>query len=275
MRFIRLPLVCIVLLAAACGTTGTGRQSPAPGGTFGALSFDDEFDGPAIDTTKWYVSDAHQDLWPDSPWRRNFKKENVYIENGALVIPTAREPVGFSTGAIVTGGDGGRSPLFGQAYGRFEARLRLPKQQDHYCGFWLWNESEGNIDGSGRDGTEIVIVERAWLIDLADHALHWDGYGPSHGTAVQMVTGAGLDDCGWHVVRLDWYPDAYVFFVDGKETWRTDAGGVCQAPNFMILSSEIGNYGTGPEAWGVEPIEDADLPDYFYADYVRVYRYVP
>jgi beta-glucanase (GH16 family) len=255
-------------------TASPEKAGAEPGGTFGELVFGDEFNGPEIDTARWFVEDGHQDYWPDTPWRRNFKEENVYIEDGALVIRVAKEKVGFSSGALVTGVKGQPSP-FEQAFGRFEARLRFPSQQGHWCAFWLWNESQGGIDGSGRDGTEIDILERAWLLDRAMHTLHWDGYAEAHRSAEQIVEGAGLNDGGWHVVRLDWYPDVYVFFVDGKETWRTAAGGVAQAPNYMILSDEIGNFGEGPDAWGVGPIENAVLPDYFYADYVRVYEYVP
>ncbi len=258
--------------------TPTPRPQPTAtatpgGGTFGELAFGDEFSGQ-IDTSRWFLEDGHKDNWPETPWRRNYKKENVYIEDGALVIRTAKEKVGFSTGAIVTGIKGQPLP-FEQAFGRFEARLRFPTQQGHFCGFWLWNTSQGNVDGSGRDGTEIDIVEWAWLIDRVDHALHWDGYGEAHQSAVQNVDGMGTNDGGWHEYRLDWYPDVYVFFIDGRETWRTQAGGVSQAPNFVILSCEIGNFGTGPDAWGTGPIEEAVLPDYFYADYVRVYKYVP
>ncbi len=38
---------------------------------------------------------------------------------------------------------------------------------------------------------------------------------------------------GWHTFGLWWKPDEYVFFVDGEETWRTNAGGVSQVPEFM------------------------------------------
>ncbi len=252
----------------------TGSPTPAPtpgasvasGGSFGALTFDDEFDGPDLDTTRWWVDPA-QDMGPDQPWRRNYKRENVYIEDGALVIRAAAEDPGYSTAAIVTG-DKGQPHPFEQAFGRFETRMRLPTQPGHGGGFWLWNVSETNIDGSGRDGTEIDIFERIWLDDQADQALHWDGYGAEQQSAVQWITGMGLDDGGWHTIRLDWYPDQYVFFIDGVETWRTSAGGVDQTPNFVILSDEIINWGTGP-------IEDAVLPDYTYYDYVRVWEYVP
>jgi len=26
---------------------------------------------------------------------------------------------------------------------------------------------------------------------------------------------------GWHTFGLSWKPDEYIFYVDGKETWRT------------------------------------------------------
>jgi beta-glucanase (GH16 family) len=131
------------------------------------------------------------------------------------------------------------------------------------------------VDGSGRDGTEIDVMEKAWLLDQVQHTLHWDGYGTAHRSAEQLVTGRGVSDGGWHVFRVDWYPDEYVFFVDDRETWRTSAGGVCQTPSWILLTEEIGNFGTGPGQWGVGPIGDATLPDEFRVDYVRVSRYVP
>jgi beta-glucanase (GH16 family) len=269
-------LVALGLAAAgaACGD-GAASTGPAAGrrGTF-EPAWSDEFDGSSIDPSKWYVLDEHQDAWPETPWRRNWKRENAYLEDGALVLRTVREGDAFSTGAVRTASPG-EPTLFEQAFGRFEAKVRFPRQQGHWCAFWLMNVREGNLDGSGRDGTEIDVMEKAWLVDQAQHTLHWDGYGPAHGTAEKVVKGLGLDDGGWHVVRLDWYPDEYVFFVDGRETWRTDAGGVCQTPGYVKLTDEIGNFGVGPGQWGVGPIADADLPDYFYVDYVRVSRYVP
>lgn len=265
-------LPCVLLATALAGACANEDTPEIPTGGFGALTFSDEFSGPAVDTTRWHVADRHQDYWPETPWRRNYKKENVWIQDGALVIRVAREQEGFSTGAVSTG-ESGLPTLFQQRFGRFEARLRFPRQQGHWCAFWLWNVTVEQVDGSGRDGTEIDIIERAWLIDWAQHALNWDGYGASWRSAKQVVTGAHLDDGGWHVVRLDWYPGEYVFFIDGRETWRTTAGGVCQTPNYLLLTEEIGNSGTGPTAWGVGPIEDAALPDHFSIDYVRVYRY--
>ncbi len=241
---------------------------------FTQLTFADEFDGPDVDTTVWRVADEPEHYWPDMPWRRNYKAENVYIEDGALVIRVQREAYGFSTGAVTTG-SWGEASTFEQAYGRFEARVQFPTQQGHWSAFWLWNTTQGTPGDEGRNGSEIDIVERAWLVDRAQHALNWDGYGEDRGTAYHHVEGLGLDDDGWHTFRLDWYPEEYVFFVDGVETWRTDVDGVCQVPNYILITDEIGNFGVGPDEWGVGPIDDADLPDYFRIDYVRVWAYTP
>ena len=71
---------------------------------------------------------------------------------------------------------------------------------------------------------------------------------------------------GFHCYALLWLPDQYVFYVDGKETWRTKAGGVCQVPLYLKLSDEVGS-------WGGD-VRKATLPDKFLVDYVRVYDLV-
>ena len=73
---------------------------------------------------------------------------------------------------------------------------------------------------------------------------------------------------GWHTFSLLWTPDEYVFYVDGKETWRTTAGGVCQAPLYLKLSDEAAFQG-----WAGD-VRKAKLPDEFLTDYVRVYDLV-
>ena len=87
------------------------------------------------------------------------------------------------------------------------------------------------------------------------HALHWDGYGKDHKSEGKVVKVPGvMEDC--HTFALWWKADEYMFYVDGKETWRTAAGGVCQVPLYIKLSDEIGN-------WAGD-IKKAELPDQFW-----------
>ena len=71
---------------------------------------------------------------------------------------------------------------------------------------------------------------------------------------------------GFHTFSLWWKNDEYIFYVDGKETWRTKDGGVCQVPLYIKISDEIGN-------WAGD-IKKAELPDKFIVDCVRVYDLV-
>jgi beta-glucanase (GH16 family) len=266
----------------ACSTTNEPPVDPystLPSGAF-SPSWSDEFDGTAVDASKWYVIDRHEKWWPETPWRRNYKAANVSIaevpgaEGKALVIRTVKDGEGFSTGALQTK-DNDKSALFQQAYGRFEARVKFPTKAGHWCAFWLMSDRVGEVNGNGQDGTEIDIMEKSRLSDWINHALHWDGYGADHKSEGHDVKGMGLNDGGWHTFRVDWYPDRYVFYVDGTETWRTAAGGVSRTPNYILLTEEIGNFGTGAEAWGGGPIDAATLPDFFYVDWVRVSSWVP
>jgi hypothetical protein len=59
--------------------------------------------------------------------------------------------------------------------------------------------------------------------------------------------------------------DEYVYYVDGKETWRTKEA-VSRVPEYIKLSDEIGK-------WGGD-IAKSKLPDAFLVDYVRVYDLV-
>ncbi len=68
---------------------------------------------------------------------------------------------------------------------------------------------------------------------------------------------------GWHTFGLRWLPEEYLFYVDGKEAWRSRAGGVCQVPEFIKLTEEIGD-------WAGD-LKQAKLPDYFEVAYVPVF----
>jgi hypothetical protein len=83
--------------------------------------------------------------------------------------------------------------------------------------------------------------------------------------------GTKLDQSKW-IYRLEgkrrdgWWSRKAVS-LDGKETWRTNAGGsICHVPQYTLLSDEIGK-------WGGD-ITKAKLPDKFLVDYVRVYDLV-
>ena len=109
-------------------------------------------------------------------------------------------------------------------------------------------------------------MEIPWRDGKVTFNLHWDGYGKDHKSAGTNTTIAALTE-GFHDYGLLWTKEEYVFCVDGKEVWRTKAGGVSQVPEYLKLTEEIGE-------WGGD-ITKAQLPDFFEVDYVRVYETSP
>ena len=227
---------------------------PAPVGKAWKLVWHDEFDGRQLDASKWEVPPDHKrrDGW----WTR---KAIRLDGQGHLVISTLKQNGRYLDGCVRTVGK------FEHTFGFYVARMQLQKQPGHWSAFWLTGGGVVKVGDEGRDGTEIDIMEKPWLDDRVQHTLHWDGYGKHHRSAGKVARVPGVMD-GFHTFALLWSADEYVFYIDGEQTWRTKAGGVCQAPLHIRLSDEIGR-------WGGD-IRKAELPDRLLVDYVRVYDLV-
>jgi beta-glucanase (GH16 family) len=254
-----LPTFAAIVILVACAHQTLGQEAnpvkdslpPAPAGKAWKLAWHDEFDGTTLDATKWE--------FPPEGQRKGgyWMKKPVSLDGkGHLAIKVIREDDRFLDGCVRTKGK------FEHAFGYYVARIELQKQPGHWSAFWLMGDTVGKVGDDGRDGTEIDIMEKPWLDDRVTHNLHWDGYGKDHKTAGTTVEVPGVMQ-GFHTFSLLWMPNEYVFYVDGRETWRTHAGGVCQAPLFIKLSDEVG-------PWAGD-IRKAQLPDQFLVDYVRVY----
>ena len=225
---------------------------PLPAGKEWKLTWHDEFDGATLDETKWNrLGDSKR---RDGYW----VKEDAYLSGkGTLLLRTKKDGDRYTCGAVNT------RDKFEHAFGYYVARCQMPAQPGHWPAFWMMCAGVSKVGNGGRDGTEIDIVEIPWRDGKVTFNLHWDGYGKDHQAAGTNTTLVSLIE-GFHDYALLWTPEEYVFYVDGKEVWRTKAGGVSQVPEFIKLTEEIGK-------WGGD-ITKARLPDYFEVDYVRVYE---
>jgi beta-glucanase (GH16 family) len=223
---------------------------PAPVGQQWKLVWQDEFDGAKLDESKWNRLGGKR---RDGFW----EPEDAYLSGqGTLLLRTRKNGERFTCGAVNT------QKKFEHAFGYYVARCKLPKEPGHWPAFWMMCPGVGRVGDDGRDGTEIDIVEIPWRNGKVTCNLHWDGYGKDHKSAGTNTTIAALTE-GFHNYSLLWTPEEYVFYVDGQEIWRSRAGGVSQAPEYLKLTEEIGQ-------WGGD-ITQAHLPDYFEVEYVRVY----
>lgn len=179
---------------------------------------------------------------------------------------------GLFTGGITTTKlvDNKRVPIFEQAFGYFEARVKFPDSDGMWSAFWLQSDSMGQIGNDGRDGSEIDIYESSFYKKRTKvgHCIHWDGYGKSH-QAGQSVRDAGTDLYdGYHTFALKWTPKEYVFYVDGIANWATDFGGVSRVPAYLLLTNEIRPNTVGPYGQRLGELDGGN----FYIDSVRVYQ---
>lgn len=227
----------------------------APDGKTWHLTWSDEFEGPHLDETKWNRL---------GDWKRRdgyWVQDDAYLSgHGTLILRTRQQGDRFTCGAVNTQGK------FEHAFGYLVARCKLPTQPGHWPAFWIMGSGVSKIGNQGRDGTEIDIIEVPWRDGRLTVNLHWDGYGKEHQSAGHRFSLPQVLE-GFHDFGLWWSREEYVFYVDGQEVWRSQAGGVCQVPEYLKLTEEIGT-------WAGD-IRQAKLPDFFEVDFVRVYTLEP
>lgn len=240
-------------------------------------TFSDEFDGE-LDTSVWtcpgYIKEHTSSERRGSYWNSDL----AYTENGNLVIPIkylengmGGKGAGWYTAELET------SKSFSQTYGYFEVRCILPKGADIWSAFWLMNNDVGKVDGSGQDGTEVDIYESPFygkkpFNNVVYCNLHYDGYGAEHkGKQVAWVYVKGNPYEEYNTYGLEWNENEYIFYLNGMEYARSDFGGVCQNPLYMLLSVEMQGADAVPS--GRENSANPDLESDYIIDYVRVYQY--
>ena len=270
-RRLAAPLAAVFsLAAAACGAA-------EPGWT---LVWSDEFEGSAgalVDATKW-VSETGGHGWGNAELQfYTDRGRNAQLSgDGSLVLTALREDF--------TGSDGTRRAYtsarlktqrrFEQAYGRFEARLQVPRGQGIWPAFWMLG---ADIDTAGwpRCG-EIDIMENIGREPSIVHGtLHGPGYSGASavGAPFTLPGGQRFADAS-HVFAVEWdrEPPAIRWYVDGQlYQTRTPAdlpaGGrwAFDHPFFLLLNVAVGGH------WPGAPDATTVLPQVMKVDYVRVY----
>ena len=239
-----------------------------------SLVFDEEFNGTAIDTSVWGISD-NQTFGQDS----NTSAANNMVQNGFLRQQLTNVPSGGKlwTGAQIFGWTNLKFPN-GWIGGYFETRCKMP------------GPNRGSFNTNGCEAT-------VWM-DHLDSFPENDlgGYNPLSGLAVQATytnpdltsdfgfnTGpiafVGDPSQAFHVYGMLWTPSAVTFYVDGKQTAQFVDGGVYNingtnftysvdttTPQYLIIWNMINLNSAGT------PNANSAFPYNFYVDYVHIYQ---
>lgn len=217
-----------------------------------ALVWRDEFDGHALDPSKWEV----RGIGPRGPGF--VSPEAVRVRRGRLELSAFRKDGKILIGAV------GTQETFMTRYGFFECRARLQRSTGLWSAFWIQSPRIAAGEDPALFGAEIDIFEffRKLGPDVVSHNVHW-AYGPNQKTTRGMQSHCPGVGRGYHTFGLEWTPERYVFYVDGRRYYEVTAG-VSRIEEYMILSMELPSK--------AEELVHAQFPDVFEIDYVRVYQ---
>ncbi|MFE6039551.1 family 16 glycosylhydrolase [Streptomyces sp. NPDC056452] len=274
-----LVLLLSATLAAAFLITTTGPATTrANAASAAAQTWSDEFNGAAgsaPDASKWTLETGGSGNGNNELQYYTNSTQNASLDgNGNLVI-TARKSSGSGLqcwyGACqYTSARLNTARTFTQAYGRYEARIKIPRGQGIWPAFWMLGDNLGSA-GWPNSG-EIDIMENVGYEPNTVHGtIHGPGYsgGAGIGASYSLPGGRAFAD-DFHTFAVDWSPNALVWSVDGQ-TYQTrtpaDLNGnkwVFDHPFFIILNLAVGGN------WPGSPDGSTAFPQTMTVDYVRV-----
>jgi hypothetical protein len=233
------------------------------------LVWSDEFNGSAIDESKWSY-EVQTPGWVNHELQNytDHRAENARVENGHLVIEGRHDGYNgfaYSSARLKTQGKASFT------YGRVEASIKLPGGWGTWPAFWMMPDNQSR--GWPACG-EIDIMEEVGYdqdsIHGTTHSKAYNWQSPNQRTAATNVSGVTT---GYHLYALEWFPDHIDVFVDGRKyfTSPNDNTGDDAWPfnkNFHIIL----NLAIGGDWGGAQGVDPNIWPRQMLVDYVRVYQ---
>ena len=269
---ILLGMNCVLVSLAAAQATGS-QAAPA-----WKLVWSDEFNGPkgsAVDASKWFTETGGGGWGNNELEYYTARLENASQQDGNLVIKVLAEKYTGADGVTrnYTSARLKTQGKFSQAYGRFEARIKIPRGQGIWPAFWMLGN---DVDKPGWPNCgEIDIMENIGKEPALVHGtIHGPGYSGKDGISAPFAlpdNGRFADD--FHIYAVEWEPNVIRFYVDEHVyATRTPADlpqgtkWVYDHPFFVLLNVAVGgNWPGNPDATSV-------FPQTMLVDYVRVYE---
>lgn len=254
--------------AASGGATPSPTPSPSPSPTpsqptpfgrnaalYGKLTFRDEFDGTAVNTSKWPMTR----LWYEPSNYAN--RGNIDVSGGELRLWAT--PWASSTDPLVRYPNEGDSyknhnatlstdGSFWQRYGYFEAEMKMPRGKGPFPAFWLHGHADQN-------GTEVLrrpeidimecypsgTVDKAW--STADNrpinhvCTVWRNDNDQIGYRKGNDVGFWQIDLSadYHKYGVHWDVDGFQFTFDGQD-FGTKIPGSLTDPLYIVLDYWMG-----------------------------------
>jgi beta-glucanase (GH16 family) len=268
-------LFTLILLSSVTASHGGSSQAAAQPTNY-VLVWSDEFSAPngtLPDSSKWIMETGGSGWGNHELESYTNRARNAHLQNGNLVITAHKETYKGADGITreYTSARLKTLGLFEQKYGRFEARIKIPRGQGMWPAFWMLGNNIGTVDWP--DCGEIDIMENVGKEpDKVHGTIHGPGYWGGNGLGGSYTLPSGKFAHGFHIFAVEWEPSAIRFYVDGHlyET-RTPAdlpagkAWVFDHPFFILLNVAVGG------DWPGNPDGTTAFPQRMLVDYVKVY----
>lgn len=240
------------------------------------LVWNDEFTTSILDNSKW-VREIREPGWTNNELQRyTDSEENVYIEDGKLILKANAFDNGneteYSSGKVTTHGKQSFK------YGRFEIKAKVPYGKGLWPAIWMMPEDESFYGQWPRCGEIDIMEVLGHETDKMYGTIHYGNpHKESQGT-YKKENGSYSD--GFHVYAMEWEPGEIRFYIDGQlyhivNDWYTKVEGgdeiAYPAPFDQPFVIQM-NLAVGGN-WPGSPDENTDFDQAkFEIDYVRVYQ---
>jgi len=262
------------------------------------MVFEDNFDGPTLDSTKWNtgltwgdtrIINGEQQYFVNTQAQPDFGYDPFKFENGDLIIeavptpdelvsslpPVCDEPDPFNNErcAFLSGALSSHDK-FGITYGYVEGRMKVGSVPGMLSSFYMYHRFPG-LD-LNLHGPEIDIVEYLGENPFGDE----DAFQTYHyrdtadGEIIRSAPtmffknpdGVNYSD-DYHTFGVLWEPQLVIWYIDGKEIKRISG------PQVARQQMNIVTYLVAGSAWAPTPADDPSIyPLQYNIDYIRAYQ---
>jgi hypothetical protein len=270
-----------------CGDNPTVTPTPPPAplaGTY-TLNWSDEFNGTALDTTKWQYDPGT----PQNNEAENYTSgdtKNVRVTGGNLVLEAHKttESGQACSGCPFTSGRINTLNKKTFKFGRMAASMKLPAYPGMWPAFWLLGVDLGTV-GWPNCG-ELDIMENIGYTNWFSGSLHGPGYFGAGSVGGITTMAAPWTAMAYHEYRVDWDPTYVQWYLDGSliltanrsDVVATRGQWVFDHDFYMIFNLAMGGdypagYNGVSTPYAGLPQSTIDrLPLQLDVDYVRVYQ---
>ena len=280
-----------MLLVLSCGSAGLAdTELNVPGHR---LVWNDEFEAPSVDVSKWDVATgvnawyqrASDSRWvepqwfnePFAPWlqagtingeRQYYSPNNVTVNDGVLQIQARRETVADPVGLYdpqfhrYTSGKLNTADEFQFRFGIVRWRAQLPAGQGMWPALWMLNAPNPYYWDDEID----VMEARGSLPNITTSAHHFKTGADrvNQYNSAELNTGLNLQ-AGFHQYGLEWTASRIQTHFNDQVVF-TDTERIPQGAMFLIMNAAVGGLFDGV------PASDAIFPSNFLIDWVRVWQ---